>query len=225
MIAWISLLALLVSPVDQGAKEVGVGPAPAMTPVSWEMEFTYLNPPRKIDVGGTTYFYLVYKVTNNSAVTQRFFPTIQLVTEDLRVIETDSAISNAVFEAIRLRHQATHPHLLDPVSAIGDLPSGADNARESVAIWRAADVTVNNFSIFVAGISGEARLLKNPSYDQSKPEKQAVTGQDGQQHEITVNPKYFTLRKTLELRYAVPGSESARPGQEPELVLSRWIMR
>lgn len=224
MLAWITALVLLFGD-DRAAREVGAGPEPAMTPVSWELDFEYLNPPRRIDVGGTSYFYLVYKVTNTSASTKRFQPTIQLVTEDVRVIDTDSGIRHDVFEAIRGRHKATHPHMIDPVSVIGDIQTGRDYSKESVAIWRADDVTVNNFSIFVAGLSGEAKLVKNPSYDAKKPETMSVKGADGHAREVTVNPKHFTLRKTLELRYAIPGSTSARDTRDPELVKSRWIMR
>lgn len=224
MLLWMTTVLLLLAN-DQKPREVGEGPAPSLTTVSWELEFEYLNPPRRIEAAGGTYFYIVYKVTNKSAVKQRFYPLIQLVTDDLRVIDTDSGISNAVFEAIRTRHQATHPHMLEPSAVIGDIRSGADHAKESVAIWRADQVTVNNFTVFVAGLSGEAKLIKNPAYDAKQPEKQTVTGSDGQSREVVVNPKSFTVRKTLELRYAVPGSTSQRDLRDPELVLSRWVMR
>ena len=225
MLAWITALVLLCGGDDRTAREVGAGPEPALTPISWEFDFEYLDPPRRINVGGTSYLYLVYKVTNTSASSKRFQPTIQLVTEDLRVIDTDSGIRNDVFEAIRARHKQTHPHMIDPVSVIGDLRTGRDYSKESVAIWRENDVTVNNFSIFVAGLSGEAKLMKNPAYDPKKPETMSVQSEDGQKREVVVNPKHFTLRKTLELRYAIPGSASARDTRDPELVKSRWIMR
>ena len=43
--------------------------------------------------------------------------------------------------------------------------------------------------------------------------------------EVVTNPKYFTLRKTLELRYSIPGSESARKEVDPQRLKARWIMR
>ena len=33
-----------------------------------------------------------------------------------------------------------------------------------------------------------------------------MTDPDGTEREVTVNPKYFTLRKTLEINYTLPGS-------------------
>lgn len=208
--------------------QVGAGPEPSATPISWEFEFKYLAPRRiEVQIAGQTevYWYLIYTVTNTSAATQRFFPTMQLVTEELKVIDTDSGISTTVFDAIKERHKLTHPYLVHPTEAIGDLASGSDYARESVAIWRATDVAVNNFTIFAAGLSGESKLIKNPGFDKSKPETQTVTDANGFQREITVNPRYFTLRKTLELKYRIPGSQEARTSAEPELLGSRWIMR
>jgi len=43
--------------------------------------------------------------------------------------------------------------------------------------------------------------------------------------EMDLNPRYFTLRKTLEIRYTLPGSPQARPGAQPQRDEVRWIMR
>ncbi|MFQ5806435.1 MAG: hypothetical protein ACE5I3_08295 [Phycisphaerae bacterium] len=209
---------------------VGVGPEPSPTPISWESDFKYV-PPRRIEVqlAGAekpeVYWYMLYTVTNTSNTTQYFYPTFELVTEELRVIGTDMGISPLVFEAIRERHQITHKYLVHPTKAIGELRTGADYARESVAIWRATDVNVNEFTIYVAGLSGEARILRNPAYDPDKPQTTKIIGADGREREVTVNPKYFTLRKTLQLRYVLPASERARARVEPSLDDARWIMR
>ena len=139
--------------------------------------------------------------------------------------ETDMGISPLVFDAIKERHKLTHPYLAHPTRAIGDLRTGGDYARESVAIWRAGDLIAKEFVIYVAGLSGEARILRNPAYDPDKPETKTIVAEDGREREVTVNPKYFTLRKTLELRYALPASERARPQIEPRFDGARWIMR
>lgn len=219
-----ALVLFLTQDAAAPVAEVGEGPKPSGVPISWELKIEYLEP-RRIDVGGSSYWYLVYTVTNTSSLTQRYFPTYQLVTEDLKVIDTDAGISSSVFAEIKQRHQLTHKYLVPPTAAIGDLPSGDDNARESVAIWRADEVTGNSFTIYAAGLSGEAKLVKNPAYDASKPETTKVKTGDGREREIITNPKYFTLRKTLELRYSLPGSESARQSVDPQRLKARWIMR
>jgi len=235
MLRLIAVLMLLAAgPDEPGAKDgqapVGEGPEPAPVPISWELEFRYV-PPRRIEVQlagdqqPEVYWYLLYTVANTSGTTQYFYPTFELVTGELRLIETDMGINPLVFDAIRERHKRTHPYLVHPTKAIGELRAGADYARESVAIWRASDLSTTEFTIYVAGLSGEARVLRNPAYDPGRPETVTTIGPDGRERIETVNPKYFTLRKTLQLHYTLPASEQARGQVEPRLDAARWIMR
>ncbi len=222
-------LLLMVAGVGQVPQPVGKGPEPSPTPISWEFSIRHDDPRRiVVQLPGSetteTYWYMVYTVVNRSGSTQRFHPTFQLVTENLDVIDTDMGISPLVFDAIRERHRLTHPYLVHPTLAIGDLKAGEDNARESVAIWRGVDVDVNRFTIYIAGLSGETLVLRNPSFDPNRP-VDAEVEVDGRTKTVTVNPRHFTLRKTLELRYAIPGSPAARRTAEPVRESSRWIMR
>lgn len=209
---------------------VGVGPAPSSTPISWEIDFKYV-PPRRIAVKlassntPAVYWYMLYTATNTSRTTQHFYPTFELVTDDLRVIETDIGISPLVFNAIRERHKITHNYLVSPSKAIGDLNAGRDYARESVAIWRADDLNIDKFCIYIAGLSGEARAVPNPAFDANKPETVTLRSPTGREREITVNPEYFTLRKTLKLDYALPASARSRGKIDPRLTHAAWIMR
>jgi hypothetical protein len=225
----LSALVALVSVAGQEVREVGTGPAPSPTPVSWEIELKFLDPRRiQVQLPGQSepevYWYLVYTATNRSQTTQRFHPQFQLVTEDLTVFDTDVGIDLRVFEAIRERHKVTHPFLVSPTETIGDLKVGEDNARESVAIWRNVRMTGNHLAIYVAGLSGETHLLRNPAYEPDKPET-ALLDVNGVQREVTLNPRFFVLRKTLELRYRLPGSEAARQTADPVRESVRWLMR
>lgn len=206
--------------------EVGDGPQPSPSPISWELEFKFHDPQRiEVQLGNTgqseVYWYMVYTVTNYTERSRMFFPTFQLVTEDLQVIDTDTGISLLVFETIRERHRATHKYLVHPTRAIGELLRGDDNARESVAIWREVDLTANEFSVYVAGLSGETRFVPNPTHDPARPVAELAAGGKVQ----TVNPKHFTLRKTLGIRYNLSGSSSARLAAKPERTGMDWIMR
>ena len=221
---------LTVLAASQSDLKMGQVPVPSPTPVGWEFEFRFLDPER-IDVQlpgqsePETYWYIVYTVVNTSGRSQKFFPLFQIVTDDLRVYDTDIGIGTLVFDAIRERCKITHPYLVDPTKAIGPLLTGEDNARESVAIWRNVDLTRNGFKVYVAGLSGETQLVRNPSYDPKQPEVIEVTGPDGRVIEQTTNSKYFTLRKTLEIGYTLPGSPAALPNAVPERGATRWIMR
>lgn len=203
---------------------------PAPTPISWEFEFRFLDPRRiELPIPGSdrtvVYWYVVYRVTNPTPRSQRFYPLFQIVTEKLEVFDTETGIHPYVFEAIRERHKLTHPYLVPPTEAIGDLRSGADHAVDSLAVWKEIDLTQNNFSIYVGGLSGELQYVTNRAYDPEKPESVTATGPDGTTREVVLNPKFFTLRKTLEIRYNLPGSPAARTEVLPERDMVRWIMR
>lgn len=196
-------------------------PAPRST--SWQIDFRYLEP-RRIEVQTPghdqpeVFWYLVYTANNTSSTTQDFFPIFQLVTDESQVFETDMGVPHIVFDAIRERHHQTHPDLVDPTHAIGPLSTGADNARESVAIWRDVNLgPANRFRIYVTGLSGETRIIRNPAWNAAAKPATTAGGNDG--------GKYFTLRKTLEITYILPGSEGTRGTASAERMSSRWIMR
>ncbi|TWT45954.1 hypothetical protein RAS1_23900 [Phycisphaerae bacterium RAS1] len=205
---------LLVAPADE-LVDAGTGPQPAPIPVSWELEFTFEEPRRiEMEIAGQreVYWYLVYTATNAGERSQRFFPIAQLVTEDLRVVDTDSGIHPFVFDAIRERHRLTHKYLVSPRDAIGDLRVGSSHARESVFVWRHADVNINQLTIYVAGLSGETLVVRNPLFQMGQPDSAA-------------NSRNFTLRKTLEIRYTLPGSNAGRLEADPQRLRTRWVMR
>ncbi len=225
-VASVSVLAALAAFV---AADVGKGPQPSPTPVAWEFELAFEDP-KRIDVfvpgeGTTTYWYVLYTVSNPGRQGQRFFPLFQIVTEDLRVIDTDMGINLRVFDEIAARHSKVYKYLVPPTQAIGALLAGDDNARESVAIWRGVDLSQTAFSIFVAGLSGETRVVENPAYRADEPETKTVIGTDGRPAIVTVNPRTFTLRKTLEVQYTLPGSKHARSVTVPQRGQVRWVMR
>ncbi len=205
-------------------------PEPSPIPIAWEIVFKFVDLQR-IEIQSREtgekeiYWYMVYTATNISDRTQHFFPMFKIVTEDLVTTESDMGLDPLIFEQIKERYRKTYPYLVSPIKAIGKLMSGDDNARESVAIWPQIDLDVNNFSVFVAGLSGERRFMRNPLYDSSKPETVVVTDAGGRKRERTVNPKFFTLRKTLEIPYHLPGSPDTRGRIEPRRGQPRWIMR
>lgn len=216
------------TPIEPG---VGEGPEPSPSLVAWELDFDYQQP-RKILVQlknekePVVYWYMLYTVTNPSPRTQRFFPMFQLVADDLQVHATDMGISPQVFNVIRERHQRTHPYLVSPTEAIGEIKTGDDNAIESVAIWRADLVPGKQFTVYIGGLSGETKAIPNPSYDPSQPESYDKLDEHGNPATKVNNPRRFTLRKTLQLNYRLPGSVAGqRALLSPELVNQRWIMR
>lgn len=223
-------VAVLMVVLAAEAEDAGRRTEPSPRPISWELDLAFLDPQRiEVQLPGVdrpeVYWYLVYTVTNNTGQTRQFFPTFEIVTEDLKVHSTDVGISPLVFDAIHERHRLTHKYLAHPTKAIGPLLTGADNARESVAIWRNIDINVNQFRVYVSGLSGEKQLVRNPSYDPDRPENEPIGRLVDGADAATANPRFFTLRKTLEVRYTLAGSPVARPVVEPQREGVRWIMR
>jgi hypothetical protein len=229
-----NLSALLLAMLPQAAEAAVPETAqPALNPIAWEIELKYEDP-KRIEVqtprGRETYWYVLYTATNTSDQTQRFYPTFQIVTEDLRVYPTDVDVFPLVFQAIRELHKQQYPYLVAPnVASKEPLKVGDDNARQSVAIWREIDLNVNSFSVFVSGLSGEAKVVKNPAYDPSVKENSAVALEirTGGPPKATFasNPKTFTLRKTLQIDYALPGAAGTRSLVEPQRTRVQWVMR
>src|SRR5262249_14738039 len=139
------------------------------------------------------FWYMTYTVTNLSNQEQNYLPRFEMLTEDGRVIRSDDHITVEVLESIRRRER--NLHLESVVEIAGTLRVGEDQARDGVAIWREPDPRMGRFSIFVAGLSGEAVILKD-----SKGEPITTSTADGQKRPVV-------LWKTLALDYHMAGDE------------------
>jgi hypothetical protein len=205
-------------------------PQPSIAPKSWQLEFEFEDPRRiTIQVPGENrsrvYWYMLYTVTNNSNRDVQFLPRFDIVTDKLQVLETDATADQAVFAAIRKLHLKSRPFLLEPLEVMGKLLQGADNAKDSVAIWRDFSGDSRQFTVFVSGLSGESVILPNPTYDAGKPEFVVKDLPGGIKTKVNVNPRQFVLYKTLSVAYRLPGDDEARKLAEPIRERVEWLMR
>ena len=202
---------LLVISVAKGA------PKPSLAPKSWELEVEFRDPARiRVTLPGddrpTTFWYMVYTVTNNTGHEVPFYPQSDLVTDALQVIRSGDDVSPTVFDAIRERHRKQCPFLVPLLKASGKLLQGADNARTSVAIFREFDPEASEFTVYLAGLSGEVVRVPNPVFDPAPPQTEK-------------NVAFFTLRKTLAIRYTIPGDLETRKRAAPIRAGRTWVMR
>ena len=195
-------------------------PKPAIAPKSWELEFEFADPQRiEVQLPGQnqaqSFWYVIYKATNNTGREIQFFPTFEFVTAGHRVIPANLAAHPKVFAQIKARHRLTHPFLAEPVDALGRLLQGEDNTKASVAIWSAFDTVENidEFGLFIGGLSGEVVKIRNPSFDPSRPEHPQE------------NPRVFVLRKTLQVPYRLPGNVKTQQKARPIRGEREWVMR
>jgi hypothetical protein len=201
---------------------VSAYPKPSMARVSWELDFQPGAPTRiVVKAPGSdapkAYWYLPFSVSNRTNDEQLFLPVIELVDDQGKVHRSDQNIPAAVFEAIKQREGK---RFLEPLQkATGRILQGAEQAKDSVAIWPEPIERMGTFSIFVTGLSGEAVWYKDGKEIPAREIK--WYGQDA--------PKSDTagqiLRKTLELDYHVPGDEFYQGRDRVIKKDQRWVMR
>ncbi|MFK7961420.1 MAG: hypothetical protein AB8G96_12950 [Phycisphaerales bacterium] len=177
-------------------------PKPSPFPVQWELEFEpgpmrlYVDP-----LNGDGYWYFTYQITNQTGQDRVWAPDLVLYSDAGEILESGRDVPNRVREAAR---QMLGNDLLElPSEIIGDLLRGRENAREGLAIWPADDLSVNELTLFIGGISGETARVRHPR-----------TGQE------------FILRKTMVREYLIRG-EALAYGDDPfELTIPPfWVMR
>lgn len=202
--AALGLLILIAAAADRLAGPAYGYPEPEIVTKAWELDFTHGEPqPIAInDLEGKTrwYWYMTYKVENNTGEDRLFVPDITVFTDSGQIIPAAGAVPGSVFTAIKQRE--ANPLLMHPALVVDLLRQGPDHARESVAVWPALEDDVDRISLFFSGISGETQEIVH-----------AVSGER------------VLLRKTLMLGYDTPGTTRMIQDQPVILNTSQWIMR
>lgn len=191
-------------------------PQPSPYPVSWDFKFEYQTPKRVVvrTAPGRepeAFWYMTFTVANLSREEHNFLPRFELLTNDGEVIRSDNNIPLVVLETIRIKEHNARLEGLNDIAGV--LRVGEDQAKDGVAIWREPNPRMGRFSIFAAGLSGEAVILKDDkgnAVERNNPE--------GKKEPVV-------LWKTMELDYLMPGDEK-NPGNDViELVEQKWVMR
>lgn len=178
-------------------------PEPEPVPRRWQFD---IEPGelrvRTIEVDGLpkAFFFMTYKVTNNTGEDRFFAPWFELATDQGTVVRSGREVPHSVTQEL-LRLYAS-PFLLDEVSVQGLLLQGEANAREGLVVWPAEDLDADEVLVFAVGFSGETKTITRPDNG-----------------EVTV------LRKTLMLRHDTPGDIDPAGGRPLSRTQSRWILR
>ena len=201
------------------SRDVSAYPKPSVAPVTWALDFHPGTPTRiTVKVPGAdapkAFWYLPFTVTNNSKDEQQFLPVFELVDDTGKIHKSDQNIPAAVFDEIKKREGK---RFLEPLhKATGRILQGAEQAKDSVAIWPEPLERMGSFSIFASGFSGEAVWYKDgkeipfnkADWTKMKPEDAGII-----------------LRKTIELDYHVPGDEFYQGRDRVIKKDERWVMR
>lgn len=192
-------------------------PQPSKAPRAWELDVEFHDLQRITvtlpgDSKPTAYWYLLYTVTNNSGRDVEFYPSFDLVTNQLEVVPANDHVHPAVYDAVEARYRKTYPFFVNPMKVNGLLLQGEDASRTSAAVFREFAAEANAVTIYAAGFSGEIVRSPNPSFDSSKAES-------------AENPRFFVLRKTLAIAYDVPGDPQTRLSASATRKSMEWVMR
>ncbi|MEM8757338.1 MAG: hypothetical protein AAGF47_06110 [Planctomycetota bacterium] len=155
-------------------------------------------------IGPQPYWYLTYRVTNNSGRDLQFAPVFDLTTESGEVIRAGVGVPRSVRE--NLLGLLDDPLLEDQISIIGVLLQGRENAKDGLVIWPAGELSGDEMAVYAGGFSGETQRVEF---------KDPETGE----------PVTLTFRKTYMIRYDTPGSLLGRGSRPVEVATERWIMR
>lgn len=174
-------------------------PKPSPVPYRWELDFDLGDMRLYVDdQTGQAYWYLTYKVTNDTGADRIWAPEFTLFTDFGGI----SVSGEDVPRRVMLDLQELLGNDLLEIDLIGDLYQGEENAREGLVVWKAKSLEVTEMSVFIAGISGETARVRNP-----------------------ISGDIVLMRKTLQRDYLVPGDPLARGSDPAEVVGDRWILR
>jgi len=171
----------------------------------WTFEFKFRMPQRIVmqAAGGRqAYWVLPYTVVNTDAVAHEFVPSAVLFA-DTGKLSRDGIYPDVVAE-VKKRYQLKA--LANSVEIAGELKAGEDEARDGVFVFPESELKMDQFTIFVTGLSGEFITRQIPG-------KQGET------------PKEVVLRKTLALAFDFPGDTVDIPADKVHLTSEKWIWR
>lgn len=176
-------------------------PKPAQVPFRWELTFESGDLRMYVDeTEGQAYWYFTYKVTNRTGRDQIWAPTFTLYTDTGQIMTSGRDVPTRVTR--ELLELMGNQFLQSQNTIIGEIHQGVEHAKEGLVIWPAENVTVNEISLFVGGISGETARVTNP-----------VSGEE------------TILRKSLQRDYLIRGDALARGSKPVEMVSEEWILR
>jgi len=190
-------------------------PEPSAVPTSWEFDID-VSPLRVVEVADDDgilrpYFYLTYKVRNETGRERFFAPGLELTTDQGEIIPAGRNVPRSV--TLDLLQRQRNPLLLEQFGVLGELGQGEENVKEGLAVWAVNRRDIGVATVYIGGLSGETRTVRIRAVE------------DGE-----VVLREVMLRKTLMLRHHIPGEildsrTLSQAGRELERTQTSWILR
>lgn len=212
----------------QSAEAPGTFAEPSIVNPSWAFDLTVATPrPVSVEINGKTkwYWYLPYKVVNNTGDDRLFIPEVTITNDQGEIFRGNRLTPPAVFPAVA--DLLDNSLLESPDDVTGTLLQGEDFAKESVVIWPVSTLDVDQFTVFIAGVDGETKPLISPSTGQPVMEPRidpitgdAMTGPDGKPQ---MRPVMVSRNRAF--TFATPGTTANPQNQPVKLIDSFEVMR
>lgn len=179
-------------------------PEPSPIPKRWQLDITTSSLQTAV-VSGKSYFFLTYRVTNNSGQDLLFAPAFELSTGEGELLRSGRDVPLEVTREIISR--LNNPLIEDQISVVGTLLRGPENAKQGVIIWPMPKEHLTEISVFAAGFSGETATVEVPSVTKPGEKDKKL------------------LRKSWMMKFKMPGDLKPGSGELFDAAESRWIMR
>lgn len=173
----------------------------------WDFQFEFKTPKRVVitETDGTerAFWTVVYTVTNPDKVARDFQPAAILFTDTGRVVLDN--LYPAVVEKVKADYRLDE--LANTVQMTGPLKAGQDEARDGIFVFEEVDPRMDQFTLFIAGLSGEFVIKTIPA---------AKAGEEAMN---------VVLRKTMQLVFKFPGDDTNLNQDKVHFAGQKWIWR
>lgn len=190
----------------------GLAPQPEAVPRRWQLDVSW-GPMRVMTVstsnGPRSFYYISYEAVNSSGRDITFAPTFEMVDGDGQITRAGKDVPQEAVSAAQVKLGGGL--IEDPISVIGPMSQGRENAKAGFVVFAANDLTPGELRVYAAGFSGETALVRTPEVRQADGTKAAS--------------QLVTLRRTKELRFTDPGDLAGRRDTPLDLAEARWVMR
>lgn len=200
-------------PVSQAqvAGQTAVTPPPSQrVPAgeTWQLDFrpgplrVYVDP-----FSGEAYWFMTYEVSNRSGRERMWAPRIELQSDAGQIQPSGQGVPRLVTEDLQRtlssdRSRRRTDKVLDQNQMIGPITTGPEHSREGLVVWRVADPTITELTIYVGGVTNHRETVSHPE---------------------TGDP--VVLRRNRALRFTTPGEIVLLEGSPIEATSQEWVLR
>lgn len=206
-----------------------VAPQPDAVTQDWSFDFESTTPDtiaiEQPDGSVQWYWYITYKITNFEEDELFFDPRIVIQSDNGDIVTANLGVDASVFKEVR--NLLENPLLLSPLEVPGRVFKGENYARQSAIIWKVSDEDIDNFKVFVGGIYGETKTVKDPSTGEPimVPVIDALTGKPKKDANGNDVMQPLELKRTRMMHYKTPGTTESIQDPAIQLVEEKDVLR